>query len=52
MHFLKKLEPGALAPNFELPNANENSGGQTLTLSDTMGENGLWSSSLAITARM
>jgi peroxiredoxin len=40
MHFLKKLEPGALAPDFELPNANENSGGQTLTLSDTMGENG------------
>ena len=40
MHFLKKLEPGALAPDFELPNANENSGGQTLTLSDAMGENG------------
>ena len=40
MHFLNKLEPGALAPNFELPNANENSGGQTLTLSDAMGENG------------
>ena len=41
MHFLKKLEPGALAPNFELPNANENSGGQTLTLSDAMGEHGI-----------
>ena len=40
MHFLKKLEPGALAPNFELPNANGNSGGQTLSLSDAMGENG------------
>ena len=40
MHFLKKLEPGALAPTFELPNANGNSGGTTLSLSDAMGENG------------
>ena len=40
MHFLKKLEPGALAPTFELPNANGNSGGSTLSLSDVMGENG------------
>ena len=40
MHFLKKLEPGELAPDFELPNANENSGGQTITLSDAMGDNG------------
>ena len=41
MHISKKLEPGSLAPTFELPNANKNSGGQTLALSDAMGENGI-----------
>ena len=41
MHISKKLEPGSLAPTFELPTANKNSGGQTLALSDAMGENGI-----------
>ena len=40
MHFSNKLEPGSEAPSFELPNANDNSGGKTLSLSDVMGENG------------
>ena len=34
------VEPGSIAPDFELPNANGNSGGDTLSLRDVMGENG------------
>ena len=40
MNISKKIEPGVVAPNFELPNANKNSGGQNLALSDAMGKNG------------
>ena len=34
------VEPGSIAPDFELPNANGNSGGDTISLRDVMGENG------------
>ncbi len=34
------VEPGSIAPDFELPNANGNSGGDALSLRDVMGENG------------
>jgi len=34
------VEPGDLAPNFSLNNANSNVGNKTTTLTDVMGENG------------
>ena len=40
MHSQQMVEPGSNAPGFELPNANRNSGGDTLSLQDVMGENG------------
>ena len=40
MHSQQMVEPGSIAPDFELPNANGNSGGGTLSLQDAMGENG------------
>ena len=40
MHSQQIVEPGSIAPDFELPNANGNSGGDTLSLRDVMGENG------------
>tara|TARA_B100000945_G_scaffold71103_1_gene54098 strand:+ start:1962 stop:2516 length:555 start_codon:yes stop_codon:yes gene_type:complete len=40
MHSPQTIEPGTEAPDFELPNANENSGGARLSLNDAMGENG------------
>lgn len=36
----KSVEPGAKAPEFDLPNANHNHGHATMTLSEVMGENG------------
>ncbi len=40
MHLAQSIEPGAEAPDFELPNANQSSGSRTMSLSDVMGENG------------
>ena len=40
MHSQQMVEPGSIAPDFELPNANGNSGGDTLSLRDVMRENG------------
>ena len=40
MHSQQMVEPGSKAPDFELPNANGNSGGDSLSLQDVMGENG------------
>ena len=40
MHSQQMVEPGSIAPDFELPNANGNSGGDTISLRDVMGENG------------
>ena len=40
MHSQQMVEPGSIAPGFELPNANGNSGGKQLSLQDVMGENG------------
>ena len=40
MHPQQMAEPGSKAPEFELPNANGNSGGATLALQDVLGENG------------
>ena len=40
MHSQQMVEPGSIAPGFELPNANGNSGGERLSLQDVMGENG------------
>ena len=40
MHSQQMVEPGSKAPDFELPNANGNSGADTLSLQDVMGENG------------
>ena len=40
MHPQQMVEPGSKAPDFELPNANGNSGGDSLSLQDVMGENG------------
>ena len=40
MHPQQMAEPGSKAPEFELPNANGNSGGATLSLQDVLGENG------------
>ena len=34
------IEPGDQAPDFELPNANAAVGGESMTLSDAMGDNG------------
>ena len=34
------VEPGSMAPDFELPNANGKAGGDSLSLRDVMGENG------------
>ena len=34
------IEPGDQAPDFELPNANAVVGGESMTLSDAMGDNG------------
>ena len=34
------IEPGDAAPQFELPNANPAIGGDSMSLSDVMGENG------------
>jgi peroxiredoxin len=34
------VEPGSKAPEFQLPNANGKSGGDTLSLEEVMGENG------------
>ena len=34
------IEPGVQAPDFELPNANAAVGGESMTLSDAMGDNG------------
>ena len=36
----KGIEPGDVAPQFQLPNANPTMGGETMSLSDVMGENG------------
>jgi len=36
----KGIEPGDIAPQFELPNANPAIGGESMSLSDAMGENG------------
>ena len=36
----KSVEPGAEAPEFHLPNANQSSGQATMALSEVMGENG------------
>jgi len=41
MYSQQMVEPGSIAPDFELPNANVNSGGGTLSLQDVMGENGI-----------
>ena len=40
MHSQQMVEPGSIAPGFELPNANGNSGGERLSLQDAIGENG------------
>ena len=40
MHPQQMAEPGSKAPEFELPNANGNSGGATLSLQDVLGEHG------------
>ena len=40
MHPQQMVEPGSKAPDFELPNANGNSGGGSLSLQNVMGENG------------
>jgi len=40
MHSQQIVEPGSIAPGFELPNANGNSGGDSLSLQDVLGENG------------
>ena len=40
MHSQQMVEPGSIAPDFELPNANGNSGGGTLSLQDVMGGKG------------
>ena len=40
MQQTKSLEPGATAPEFNLPNANQSSGQATMALSEVMGENG------------
>ena len=40
MHLTQAVEPGDTAPQFELPNANSKVGGETMTLSDVMDENG------------
>ncbi len=40
MHSQQMVEPGSKAPDFELPNANENSGGASLSLQEVLGENG------------
>ena len=40
MHSQQMVEPGTKAPDFELPNANGNSGGTSLSLQDVLGENG------------
>ncbi len=36
----QSVEPGSKAPDFELPNANVNSGSERMSLSDVMGKNG------------
>ena len=40
MQQTKSVEPGATAPEFDLPNANQSSGQATMALSEVMGENG------------
>ncbi len=40
MQQTKSVEPGATAPEFNLPNANQSSGQATMALSEVMGENG------------
>jgi len=40
MHNQHTLEPGSKAPDFQLPNANPDSGGPTLSLQDVLGGNG------------
>ncbi len=40
MHPQQMVEPGTKAPDFELPNANGNAGGASLSLQDALGENG------------
>jgi len=35
------MEPGSKAPEFRLPNANPNSGSESMSLAEAMGENGL-----------
>ena len=40
MHNQHMLEPGTKAPDFQLPNANPNSGGHTVNLQDVLEENG------------
>jgi len=40
MHSQQMVEPGTKAPDFELPNANGNLGGEMLSLHDVLGENG------------
>lgn len=40
MHSQQMVEPGTKAPDFELPNANGNSGGESPSLQDLLGENG------------
>ena len=35
------IEPSQKAPSFELPNANQNSGPESISLSGAMGSNGI-----------
>ena len=39
-HMANTVEPGNNAPNFELPNANDSSGNETVSMSDVIGDKG------------